>query len=94
MRTLEAAPAEIRDQLRILWRTDTFTPHALAVHPRVPEAVQQAVAKGLYGMADDAAAAAILQKLNMRGWELGSNTDWDDLRKLPLDNTAAPVRTQ
>lgn len=94
VRTLEAAPAEIRDQLRILWRTDTFTPHALAVHSRVPEAVQQAVAKGLYGMADDAAAAAILQKLNMRGWELGSDTDWDDLRKLPLDNTAAPVRTQ
>lgn len=91
VRTLNSAPAEIRDQLRVLWRTDSYTPHALATHPRVPETAREAVAKALYAMADDNDAAGILQGLNMRGWELGQDQDWDDLRKLPVEAGDAPV---
>ncbi|MCX7098870.1 MAG: PhnD/SsuA/transferrin family substrate-binding protein [Methylococcales bacterium] len=92
VRTLDASPADIRDQLRVLWRTDSYTPHAFAVNPHVPEAVQQAVAKAMYAMDADPAAAAALKKLNMRGWEPGEDKDWDDLRKLPLDQVDAPVK--
>lgn len=38
VRTLNNAPQEIRDRLRVLWRTGSYTPHALAVHPRVAAA--------------------------------------------------------
>lgn len=85
VRTLNSTPAEIRDQLSVLWHTDSFTPHAFAVHPRVPEKIQQALAKALYAMDADANAAGILRNLNMRGWEPGEDKDWDDLRKLPVD---------
>jgi phosphonate transport system substrate-binding protein len=91
VRTLKSAPAEIRDQLRVLWRTDSYTPHALAVHPRIPKTVREAVAKALYAMDADSDAAGILHELNMRGWEIGQDQDWDDLRKLPLDAVDAPV---
>ena len=91
VRTLNSAPAEIRDQLRILWRTDSYSPHALAVNPRVPETVKQAVAKALYAMDSDPNAADILRNLNMKGWESGQDKDWDDLRELPVAVDDAPV---
>lgn len=91
VRTLNSAPAEIRDQLRVLWNTDSYTPHALAVHPRVPETAREALAKVLSAMGSDSEAAEILQDLNMRGWEPGQDKEWDDLRKLPIDVDDAPI---
>lgn len=85
VRTLNSAPAEIRDQLRVLWRTESYTPHALAAHSRVPETVLQVLSKALYAMDADTGAAGILHNLSMSGWEPAQDKDWDDLRKLPLD---------
>ncbi len=49
MRTFKNASPEIRDQLRVLWKSDGYTPHAFAAHPRVPpeavEKIQQAMLK-------------------------------------------------
>ncbi|KOO10873.1 phosphate ABC transporter substrate-binding protein, partial [Vibrio xuii] len=35
MRTFNNSAPEIRDQLKVLWTTPTYTPHAIAIHPRV-----------------------------------------------------------
>lgn len=85
VRTLNNIPAEISDQLRILWRTDSYTPHALAAHPRVAETVQEALIKALCAMDSDSKAADILRNISLRGWEPGQDKDWDDLRKLHFD---------
>ena len=92
VRTLEAAPADIRKQLRVLWRTDSFTPHAFASHSKTPEAVLQKLATAMYNMDQDPTAKDILQHLTIRGWQPAQDQDWDDLRKLPLDEQTAPVQ--
>lgn len=91
VRTLNNAPPDIRDQLRVLWRTDSYTPHALASHPRVAETARQALAEALYAMAADPEAAPILRDLGMAGWEAGRDSDWDSLRALPLEAGVAPL---
>lgn len=92
LRTFNNAAPQVREQLRILWRTAEYTPHPLAAHPRVPAAVRQALAQALYAMDADPAAAAVLQTLAMRGWEEGKDADWNDLRALPLEPGMAPRR--
>ncbi|MGD8925559.1 MAG: phosphate/phosphite/phosphonate ABC transporter substrate-binding protein [Thioalkalispiraceae bacterium] len=46
-KTLQGQPAELQDQLRVLYETDKVAPHPIAVHPRVPvkdvEKVRQAI---------------------------------------------------
>ena len=91
VRTLDSAPADIRDKLRILWKTEPYTPHALAAHPRVPQTARQAFSEALFAMDKDPEASDILRHLNMRGWEPGRDKDWDDVRKLPFDTDEVPI---
>jgi phosphonate transport system substrate-binding protein len=92
VRTLNSTPPEIRDQLRVLWTTESFTPHAFAVNPRVTDKVSQALAQVMTKMIVDPAAAEILHNLNMKGWDLAADKDWDDLRNLHVDIKDAPVQ--
>ncbi|GAB6141508.1 phosphate/phosphite/phosphonate ABC transporter substrate-binding protein [Methylosoma difficile] len=92
VRTLNSAPADVRDQLQVLWRTDSFIPHAFAAKPGVPEKVLQVIAKAMYVMASQPEGQSILQNLNMKGWEPAQDKDWDDLRKMPLDIADAPIQ--
>ena len=92
VRTLNSAPPEIREQLRVLWTTDSFTPHAFAVHPKVTEKVRQAFILAMTKMATDPAATEILHNLSLHGWDAANDRDWDDLRKLHVDIKDAPVQ--
>jgi phosphonate transport system substrate-binding protein len=76
----------------VLWTTESFTPHAFAVNPRVTDKVSQALAQVMTKMIVDPAAAEILHNLNMKGWDLAADKDWDDLRNLHVDIKDAPVQ--
>jgi phosphonate transport system substrate-binding protein len=83
-RTLEACPPEIRSVLRVLSETPAYTPHAFAVHPRVP---QEAVAKVLAAMESlsaDEAGRRLLAPLAFKGIASAQDREWNDIRALDI----------
>ena len=83
--TLEAQPAEIRDKLRVLFETPTYTPHALAAHPRVTQQAQAKVLAALQSLSDDEVGQSLLAKLGMKGFKAAQDQDWNDIRALDID---------
>ncbi|MBJ7018949.1 PhnD/SsuA/transferrin family substrate-binding protein, partial [Vibrio cholerae] len=49
-RTFDNAPKSITSQLRILWESPSFTPHAFAYHPRLNPAQVSAVQNALLNL--------------------------------------------
>jgi phosphonate transport system substrate-binding protein len=84
-RTFETLPPETRDQLRVLWTTETFTPHAFAVHPRVSSEQLQPVLDAMFAMGQDSRGAALLEAIGFKGIEPATDSDWDDIRALEID---------
>lgn len=58
--TLEKEPQDVQNSLRVLYTTPALTPHALAVHPRVPAGLRNSVVESLLDMAANPATRALL----------------------------------
>jgi phosphonate transport system substrate-binding protein len=84
MRTYEAMPAEIKEQLRILWTSNAFTPHAIAVHPRLKPEATARLTSALVSMSNDAAGRAVLAGIGFKGVEPALDQEWDDVRALHI----------
>jgi len=85
VRTFNNVDPGIRDQLRILWKTKGYTPHAFAVHPRLPADVVERLAQAMLAMDGDAEGRALLESLSTKGFESATDSDWDDVRALGID---------
>jgi len=85
VRTLNATDPEVREQLRVLWTTPGYTPHAIAVHPRVSQDLVVAVRDALVDLSDSEAGRAALDRLKVKGFEPATNADWDDVRGLSIE---------
>ena len=84
-RTLNNIDQNIRNQLRILWTTAPYTPHAFAVHPRVDNNHLKVVADSLYNLENSDKGKTLLKNINFKGIETATNEDWDDVRSLSID---------
>lgn len=83
-RTFETIAPDIRDQLRILWKTPAFTPHAIAAHPRVPAAVVTRIGRAMYKMDQDPAGRALLKAIGFKGIAPARDAEYDDIRALRI----------
>lgn len=84
-RTLEAIDPEISSQLRVLTTTPSYTPHAFAAHPRIdPELINKVMA-ALASLGADEAGKKLLAPLSFKGIEAASDRDWDEIRRLKID---------
>ena len=83
-RTYNNISPDVRDTLRVLWKTDFYTPHAFAAHPRVEDDKQARLAKALADMANDPVGAQLLGTLSIKSLRQAQNSDWDDVRSLNL----------
>jgi phosphonate transport system substrate-binding protein len=84
--TLESEPSGVREQLRVLYRTPETSSHPLAVHPRVPKAVSQAVVAALQRMGRDAAGRKLLVQVGLEDAVAASyDQDYAPLEKLNLE---------
>ncbi|MHC8510251.1 MAG: phosphate/phosphite/phosphonate ABC transporter substrate-binding protein [Rhodospirillales bacterium] len=83
--TLNSVAPEVRAQLRILWRTDSFTPHAFAAHPGVPAEAAEAVRRALVEMNQSEEGRALLEPLKFKGVVSAGDEAWDDVRALGID---------
>ncbi|WP_136680057.1 phosphate/phosphite/phosphonate ABC transporter substrate-binding protein [Neptunomonas sp. XY-337] len=84
MRTFNNTAPEVKAQLRVLWTTPGYTPHALAVHPRVSSSASEAIQTALVEMASDPEGAILLKSLNFKQLEAAGDDDWDDVRALNI----------
>jgi len=84
-RTLAALEPEIRSKLKVIWRSNGFTPHAFAVHPDVPESVFQRVKKSLINIGSSQAGVDVLESIRFNGIVPAENKEWDSIRDLQLD---------
>lgn len=88
-RTLAAMEPAVREQLRVLWRTQPYTPHAFAAHPRVPAAAVAALRTAMLGLQADPAGRTALQGVQFNGVETAADADWADVRALGVKTLAA-----
>jgi phosphonate transport system substrate-binding protein len=89
IRTFDNVDPLIRTQLRILWTSHGYTPHAFANHPRVPAATVVTLQGAMVAMYRDEIGRDLLRAINFNGIEPASDSDWDDVRALniqALDN--------
>ena len=84
MRTFLRVDPEIRDQLRILWTTEGYTPHAFAAHPAVAIGVVDRLQQAMQSMADDEEGRALLQSISIKGLTHAHDSEWDDVRNLGI----------
>lgn len=86
MRTFRNAPKEFSDKLRILWKSDGYTPHAFAAHPRVPKHVVEKLQNIMLNMDINQDSKKLLKTLRLKGIEKGSDKEWDDVRALNIES--------
>ncbi len=85
VRTFNSVAPDIRDQLRILWKTKGYTPHAFAAHPRVSADVVERLTQAMLAMDKDEEGRVLLKSLSTKGFESATDSDWDDVRALGID---------
>lgn len=81
-RTFKAASPVVRKELKVLWETKGYTPHAFAVHQRVPIEAVKKIQKALVQMENNESGKLLLNKLKIKGIEAAKNSSWNDVRKL------------
>lgn len=90
IRTFEHLPQVQNEQLRILWKSKDYTPHALAVHSRVPEAHRRLILDALLSLSESEDNAHLLQGINFTGFIEAQDSDWDDVRELGILSLSRP----
>lgn len=88
-RTFAHIDAETRDQLRILWSTPGYSPHAIAVHPRLPGKVAGLFQEALLNMADDPQGSALLKSIGFNALVAARDADYDAIRRLDFKQLEA-----
>ena len=86
MRTFRNTPAAYRKQLRVLWTSEGYTPHAFAAHPRVPPEAVERLQAAMLAMDRDPRGRALLKRIRLKGIEAGSDPDWNDVRELAIND--------
>ncbi|MCB1924924.1 MAG: phosphate/phosphite/phosphonate ABC transporter substrate-binding protein [Gammaproteobacteria bacterium] len=83
-RTLNSIDPEIRDQLRILWTTDGYTPHAFAANPNMPIGIVDRLQHAMATMHEDEQGRRLLDALRMKSIVPAHDSDWNDVRALGI----------
>lgn len=92
VRTLQTMDAPVRDELRVLWQTKDYTPHAFAAHPRVPAADLQALRAAMLTADSDPKMRSVLEGIGFKGFDAAQDTEWNDVRALGISTLAALLK--
>ncbi|MFT4732530.1 MAG: phosphonate transport system substrate-binding protein [Gammaproteobacteria bacterium] len=96
MRTLKSTPAGVQDKLRVVWKSEGFTPHAIASHPRVSDETREKLLSALERLQKDDNFMQLLRDLNLNPFVRAQVNDWDSIKDLNIigitDHLAPPMR--
>ena len=90
VRTLNSSPDDVKDELRVLWKSKGFTPHAIATHPNMAHADRQAILNALLALSNDSSKSWILNGIGFNGFMASNDSDWDDVRALGIASLSRP----
>lgn len=93
IRTFLKTDPSVREKLTILLKTASFSPHAIASHPRVSDALRQRLLAALMQMNDNPKAETLLDGIGFHGFAEAFDEDWDDVRALQIDSVKLPIGT-
>lgn len=85
MRTFKNTSTRTRKQLRILWETQTYTPHAIAHLPSVPKELIEQLSKVMFAMDEIFEGQRLLAAINFKGIISAEDKEWDDVRALEIN---------
>lgn len=91
-RTFEMLDADVSQNLRILWKTPSFTAHAIASHPRITPDQRLRLLKAMAAMTDDPEGLKLLKAIGFKGFEPAANADWNDVRALKILPSDAQIQ--
>lgn len=83
-RTFNATSEQARDELKVLWKTQPYTPHAVAAHPRVDTATRETLTQAFVEMSNTEEGQVLLDNLKIKRWQASNDSDWDDVRSLGI----------
>ncbi len=84
-RTLGNTDPAVRDNLRVLWSTRPYTPHAFAAHPRIESGVVASLLAVMVAATEDPAGRERLAALDIKGLSGAVDSEYDEVRNLPID---------
>lgn len=83
-RTFSAAPQEVRLQLKVLWQSQAYTPHAIAVLETMPDETKQSLSQAFLSFNNDPNGTEILENIKFKGFDHAHDRDWNDIRALNI----------
>lgn len=86
VRTLKSLDPEIRSKLKVFWKSPGYTPHAFAYHPKSSKDSVNKVIKAILSLDDDPKGKKLLERLKFSGIKPAKNSDWDDVRRLNIQD--------
>lgn len=84
LRTFNSLPKEVKSQLEPIWITKAYTPHAIATHPRLTRMQVESLQRALTELEQTSVGQEQLRLLNLKGFEVAVDSDWDDVRALNI----------
>ncbi|NRB22201.1 phosphate/phosphite/phosphonate ABC transporter substrate-binding protein [Shewanella sp.] len=93
-RTFKTMDKEVTEQLRVLWETPGYTPHAVAIHPRVPVSVREELMIKFTQFSSTQEGYMLLEGLGFKPFEAANSRDWNDVRALGLGSFSQPLETK
>ncbi|GIU36947.1 phosphate ABC transporter substrate-binding protein [Shewanella schlegeliana] len=91
-RTFKNMDSDVTKQLKVLWKTPGYTPHAIATHPRVSKQSREQLLLQLQALSATSKGRALLKGLGFRAMEAAQSSDWDDVRALSLSELNEPLK--
>ena len=92
LRTFNAISDEMRSQLRVIYETEGYTPHAFAARSDLPDPLRSEIQSLLLHIAEQ--SPEIAKSVGMKGFETASDQSWDDVRRLDLGAGDTGINTQ
>jgi len=84
MRTFNNLEQLTREKLKILWTTPGYTPHAIAVHPKMDSEVADKIQNAILSLKDTAKGKKLLESVKFKNLGKATSSDWDDVRALKI----------
>ncbi|UMM04987.1 phosphate/phosphite/phosphonate ABC transporter substrate-binding protein [Vibrio campbellii] len=83
-RTFHSLDESVKNQLKILYKTAPYTPHAIAVSHSVVTETREALQNSIETLNRDAKAQGSFHLLNIKGLQHAEDKDWNDVVQLGI----------
>lgn len=85
MRTFNSIPDSLREQLKVIYKTKSYTPHAIAYLSSLDTETADQLRGSIELLNQHPKAKAMFDMLSIKGFETAKDSDWDDIVGLGIN---------